>query len=485
MGQLFWKFLLAFWSALAFAFGLIWAVVQLGSDPQDELMMFGPQARLIQQSAQTIVNAGGIELLKQVVAQWDADPMARERILILDALGQDVLGRPVPDDWRQQVAQRTHQLDFSLQSTDGRHWQMLAIANPQVWPGRWRNFGQPPPQSVQPGQPEQQPGALLNGMRRPPTPPFWLHPSFFLISIILTSMAASLWLAWYFASPVRQLRLALGALPKEQWRTQLSPQMTGRKDEFGELARSFNQMAQSVYLAILSQRRLLHDVSHELRSPLARLQILIGLARQTPAEQSSALAKVETEAARLDQLVGEILTFSRLESGEVQFQLQEVDLTELLGSICDDGQLEAAAQHKHLQLAELPQIWVNADAELLYRAFENVIRNAIKYTAEDSLVLVRVMVQAGMVRIWVDDDGTGLPPEQLPLIFNPFFRSHSIGDGVGLGLSIAQRAISACGGTINAENRHHANGERCGLRICIELPLLQQSMTGVDASTEV
>jgi len=473
MGQLFWKFLLAFWSALAFAFGLIWAVVQLTTDNSNDRLMFGPQARLIQQSAQTMVDAGGIELLSKVVAQWDLEPIARERILILDAVGQDLLQRPVPEDWRQQLAQRPNQADFALHSADGRHWQLLAVANPRFWPGRWRSFGEPGPQLGQRRLSERGPADELGGMRQPPTPPFWFHPSFILFCIVLTSMASSLVLAWYFASPVRQLRQALGALPKEQWRTQLSGKITSRKDEFGELARSFNLMAQSVYLAILSQRRLLHDVSHELRSPLARLQILIGLARQTPAEQELALAKVESEAARLDQLVGEILTFSRLESGEVQFQLQEVELTELLESICDDGQLEAAAQHKHLQLAELPKILVSADAELLYRALENVIRNAIKYTAEDSLVLVRAELIDDRVRVLVDDDGCGLPDEQLPLIFNPFFRSHSTGDGVGLGLSIAQRAIIACGGSISAENRLHANGERCGLRISIELPLFQ------------
>ncbi len=471
MGQLFWKFLLAFWSALAFAFGLIWAVVQLSTNTSNDRLMYGPQARLIQQSAQTMVDAGGIELLSKVVAQWDLEPIARERILILDAMGQDLLQRPVPEDWRQQLAQRPNQADFALHSADGRHWQLLAVANPQFWPGRWRSFAQPDPLDQERRMTGRGPTADNSGMRRPPTPPFWFHPSFILFSIILTSMASSLLLAWYFASPVRQLRQAIGALPKEQWRTQLSGKITSRKDEFGELARSFNLMAQSVYLAILSQRRLLHDVSHELRSPLARLQILIGLARQTPAEQESALAKVESEAARLDQLVGEILTFSRLESGEVNFQLQEVDLTELLESICDDGQLEAAAQHKHLQLAELPEILVSADAELLYRALENVIRNAIKYTAPDSLVLVRAILSEDRVRVLVDDDGSGLPAEQLPLIFNPFFRSHSTGDGVGLGLSIAQRAINACGGSISAENRLNASGERCGLRISIELPL--------------
>lgn len=482
MGQLFWKFLLAFWSALAFAIGLIWAVEKLnGNMEPDRRLVFGVQARLLQSSAQTMVDAGGIALLGQVVAKWDLDPMAREQILILDAQGQDYLQRKVPDDWRQLLAKRQTAANFTVQhfrvtDAQGQHWQLLSVPNDSSFNqrlGLWNGSA-----------PEPQPGAIEGAAgKRPPLPPFWFHPLFLMLSVVFTSMASSLLLAWYFAAPVRQLEQALAALPKEQWRTQLGGAITERKDEFGKLARSFNQMAKSVYLAILSQRRLLHDVSHELRSPLARLQILIGLARQQPEDFAAALDKVEAEAMRLDALVGEILTFSRLESGEVSLQQHQVNVTEMLESICDDGQLEAAAQHKQLQLAMLPQIWVQADAEMLYRAFENVIRNAIKYTLPDTLVLVRAEIlditqqsaaangQPAMVRIWVDDDGPGVPDAELELLFQPFFRSHKHSDGVGLGLSIAKRAVQTCGGTIVAQNRLDHQGQRLGLRLCISLPL--------------
>lgn len=477
MGQLFWKFLLAFWSALAFAIGLIWAVEKLnGNIEPDRRLMFGVQARLLQSSAQTMVDAGGIALLGKVVAKWDLDPMAREQILILDAQGQDYLQRQVPDDWRQQLAKRQSAAHFRVTSADGQHWQLLAVPNDSSFNQRFRLWNA--------AAPESQPTAIdPSAVKRPPLPPFWFHPLFLMLSVVFTSMAASLLLAWYFAAPVRQLEQALADLPKEQWRTQLGVAITQRKDEFGKLARSFNQMAKSVYLAILSQRRLLHDVSHELRSPLARLQILIGLARQQPEDFAAALDKVEAEAMRLDALVGEILTFSRLESGEVSLQQHQVNVTEMLESICDDGQLEAAAQHKQLQLALLPQISVQADAEMLYRAFENVIRNAIKYTLPDTLVLVRAeimpaaqltgaaAVQPAMARIWVDDDGPGVPEAELELLFQPFFRSHKQSDGVGLGLSIAKRAVQTCGGTIVAQNRLDHQGQRLGLRLCISLPL--------------
>lgn len=475
MGQLFWKFLLAFWSALAFAIGLIWAVQELnGSGEPERRLMFGLQARLIQSSAQTMVDAGGIALLGKVVAQWDLDPVARERILILDAQGQDYLQRQVPSDWRQQLAQRQSAGHFRVTSPDGQHWQLLAVANDSSFHQRFRLWNT----TTALQQPKTLPAAQGGINKGPPLPPFWFHPLFLMFSVVLTSMAASLLLAWYFASPVRQLEQALSALPKEQWRTQLAGRITQRKDEFGQLARSFNQMAQSVYLAILSQRRLLHDVSHELRSPLARLQILIGLVRQQPADLTAALDKVEAEAVRLDALVGEILTFSRLESGEVSLQQSEVNVTEMLESICDDGQLEAAAQCKQLQLAPLPQIRVLADAEMLYRAFENVIRNAIKYTLPDTLVLVRAEIIAAQdaelqsqARIWVDDDGPGVPDAELELLFQPFFRSHKQSDGVGLGLSIAKRAVQTCGGSIVAQNRLDHRGQRLGLRLCITLPL--------------
>ena len=475
MGQLFWKFQLAFWAAIVFAFGLVFALDRINVDDKNMGRGgFSPQVRMLSQTAQQIVDAGGISLLNNLVTTWSHDPMMREEMAIVDASGQEISGRNIPAE--AVAAARA----IALVDKNNKSFQLLISNKSQFWPDRFRQARQSWELRMQ-----QAPAEANAGLPKPPvrTPPFWFHPLFLLVSIVVASMASSFLLAWYFAAPVRQLHQALSDLPQQQWRTQLGPAITERRDEFGALGRSFNQMAQSVYKAILSQRRLLHDVSHELRSPLARLQILIGLVRQNPADLAAALSKVEAEAARLDQLVGEILTFSRLESGEVQLQMHPVALNELLESICDDAQLEAAAKQKQLQLTAVPSIVVMGDAEMLYRALENVIRNAIKYTGPDALVLVHCFVDAGSnrVRVQVDDDGPGVAPEQLNLLFNPFFRNHSNSDGVGLGLSIAKRAVEACAGHIFAENRVDHQHQVLGLRVVIELPLLQGS---AEKSTE-
>ncbi len=463
MGQLFWKFLLAFWLALILAFGAVFTLNQLSQSPEQNRALFSPQGRFFLQNAQQLIDSGGVPLLLTLVQNWQDDPMAREQLLVLNAAGTDLLGRPVPAEL--QASPRTKTL--TVQANDqplqlvlvdkDNFWQQRAVAISERFSPRDAT-GQVRPGLARPGQP-------------PLRPPFWFHPLFLLIAVIVTSMAASLGLAWYFAAPVRQLKVALSELPQRQWQTQLSSDMTGRRDEFGALARSFNQMAQQVYQAIVSQRRLLHDVSHELRSPLARLQLLTGLVRQHPADLELALEKIEAEAARLDQLVGEILTFSRLESGEVQPQIIAVPVHELLESICDDATLEAHNRQQQLVLEQNPPAWVQADAELLFRALENVVRNAIKYAGSGATIRISSCRLPTELLISIADNGPGVAPELLPLLFNPFFRADKQTDGVGLGLSIALRAVATCGGQISAENLWHAYGSRrAGLQVQIRLP---------------
>ena len=463
MGQLFWKFLLAFWLALILAFGAVFTLNQLSQSPEQNRALFSPQGRFFLQNAQQLIDSGGVPLLLALVKNWQDDPMAREQLLVLNAAGTDLLGRPVPAEVQASPRAKTltvqangQPLQLVLADKDN-FWQIRALAIRERVSPRDAT-GQTRPDLARPGQP-------------PLRPPFWFHPLFLLVAVIVTSMAASLGLAWYFAAPVRQLKAALSELPQQQWQTQLSSDMTGRRDEFGALARSFNQMAQQVYQAIVSQRRLLHDVSHELRSPLARLQLLTGLVRQHPADLDLALEKIDAEAVRLDQLVGEILTFSRLESGEVQPQIVAVPVHELLESICDDATLEAHNRQQQLVLEQNPLAWVQADAELLFRALENVVRNAIKYAGSGATIRISSCLLPTELLISIADNGPGVAPELLPLLFNPFFRADKQTDGVGLGLSIALRAVATCGGQINAENLWHADGSRrAGLQVQIRLP---------------
>jgi len=459
MGQLFWKFLLAFWLALILAFGAVFALNKLTQSSEQHRALLSPQGRFFLQNAQQVVNDGGLPLLLKLVQNWQLDPMAREQLLVLDSRVTDLLGRPVPADIQNSPREKT----LTIQA-DAVQLQLVLLDKEKFRQQRfwaWRDRLTPRGDT----------GPASAGLPPPPRPPFWFHPFFLLAAVVVTSIAASLGLAWYFAAPVRQLKRALSELPQRQWQTQLSADMTGRRDEFGALARSFNQMAQQVYQAIVSQRRLLHDVSHELRSPLARLQLLTGLVRQHPADLAVALDKIEAEADRLDQLVGEILTFSRLESGEVQPRLEVVPVHELLDSICADAALEAQSRQQLLMLTHNPAVVVQADAELLYRALENVVRNAIKYAGSGAVIRVDSRCAADELCIQIADNGPGVAPELLPLLFNPFFRADKQHDGVGLGLSIALRAIDTCGGRIWAENLWQADGiTRAGLQVEICLP---------------
>ncbi len=509
MGQVFWKFLLAFWGALILAGTLVWAVNQVSrsADDQPKAVWIGPQLRLVLGSAQLMTDSGGIKLLGDVLQRWEQDPMSRDKILLLNDKGEDYLQREVPQNWSELLKE---QPEYKVQDKSGQSWFLLAVPRHEFlldWlrSGRGVMAGQPqpamrieepnagasrephgPPPELSGAFPEpgpdgadfadQAPPPQRKGMaaRAMPMPPIWFHPAFLLAAILLTSLSVSLWLAWYFASPVQQLKKALQSLASDQWLTQLGPKVTGRRDEFGAVARSFNEMAKSVEQAISGQRRLLHDVSHEFRSPLARLQILVGLARQTPAESAMVLDKVEAETQKLNALVEEILTYSRLESGAAAVTLQQVDLLELLESVAEDGRLEALSQQKQLLVQAQSTAQLQADPDLLYRALENLIRNAIKFTPPDSLVTVQLKQQPGQVQILVSDPGPGVAPDDLAKLSAPFFRGQSKKDGVGLGLSIAKRAVESCGGSLALHNLYLNSGEICGFQAVITLPLQEQ-----------
>ena len=503
MGQVFWKFLVAFWGALILAGTLVWAVNEVSRAAEDEPrpVWIGPQLRLVLGSAQLMIDSGGIQLLGDVLQRWDDDPMSRDKILLLNARGEDYLQRKVPSNWAELLAE---QAEYKVQDKSGQSWFLLAVPRHEFlldWlrSGRGvmtassvpaqrldihsaqpaRPFGPAPagarPDLASTGVSDQGPPP---GMPVKPTlamPPVWFHPAFLLAAILLTSLSVSLWLAWYFASPVRQLKRALQSLASDQWLTQLGPKVTGRRDEFGAVARSFNEMAKSVEQAISGQRRLLHDVSHEFRSPLARLQILVGLARQTPSESAMVLDKVEAETQKLNALVEEILTYSRLESGAAAVKLQPVDLLELLESVAEDGRLEALSQHKQLLVQAETPVQVQADPDLLYRALENLIRNAIKFTPALTQVTIELQQQEQQVHICISDQGLGVAHDDLAKLFTPFFRAQSKKDGVGLGLSIAKRAVESCDGELKLHNLYAASGIVCGFQAVISLPLQQKS----------
>jgi two-component system OmpR family sensor kinase len=297
---------------------------------------------------------------------------------------------------------------------------------------------------------------------QPPSP--WVP-----ISIgILASLGFSALLAWYLSKPIRHLRGAFNAVAAGRLDTQIGLRMGQRRDEIADLGRDFDRMTRQLQILIGSQRRLLHDVSHELRSPLARLQAAIGLARQQPEKLGASLDRIERESGRLDELVGELLTLSRLEASMNGTPSDDIDLVGLVRDIADDARFEAEANGRRVGFCGEGEFVVKARGELLHRAFDNVIRNAVKYTREGTEVEIRVERQTapGQMIVTVVDRGPGVPKNDLQNVFKPFFRSGSstATAGFGLGLAIAQRAIEAHGGTIRATNRD-------GSGLCVEVIL--------------
>lgn len=278
-----------------------------------------------------------------------------------------------------------------------------------------------------------------------------------LIAAMLASLIFAALLARYFSRPIRSLRAAFDAAAAGNLDVRLGADMGRRRDELADLGRNFDHMASHLASLMDGQRRLLHDVSHELRSPLARLQMAIGLARQQPDKIETSLARIERESVRMDKLVGELLTLSRLEVGAVGAMDEEIDLAELVANVVSDARFEAATSERLVSFAAATAAVVTGSAELLHRAVENAVRNAVKHTPDGGCVTVNLRLDAGghNALISIADRGPGIPESQLGEIFEPFFRCAGTKstDGHGLGLAIARRVVTAHGGTISASNR--------------------------------
>jgi signal transduction histidine kinase len=281
------------------------------------------------------------------------------------------------------------------------------------------------------------------------------------------SLLFAVLLAWYFSRPIRALRQAFDAAANGDLAPRFASASGKSGTELNDLGRDFDRMTARLRNLIDGQTRLLHDVSHELRSPLARLQAAIGLAHQQPEKWSASMERIERESVRMDKLVGELLTLARLEAGAIKASHEEISMAELLDQIADDARYEAASQQRTVVQEGDADVLVTGQADLLGRAIENVVRNAIKHSPEGGEVQLQLRAQpdARQLCIRVLDRGPGVSPADLETIFQPFFRSSNAGsDGHGLGLAIAQHVIQAHGGSIKATNR-------AGGGLCVEMIL--------------
>ncbi|MCP5265923.1 MAG: HAMP domain-containing protein [Burkholderiaceae bacterium] len=441
MGRLFWKVFLGLATVLIATGLVVGGAVRLYQQAQRNALPYeapgvplstGPIAESMVRQVAGILRHGGPKMLADIMRE---SPPGRglHRVLVVDDDGRELLERPLPSG----------AIDAARSALEAGRAGVarVALANGEDWLAFVAS--RPPPRH--PGM-----AARFARWRDPTVVPPWVWT---LVGVAV-SLAFSAALAWYLARPIRVLRRAFDSLADGRLDTRVGPLIGRRSDELADLGRHFDAMAVRVGESIDARRRLLHDVSHELRSPLARMQAAIGLARQRPETSDTMLERIERESERLDALVGEVLTLARLESDAGALRRESVSLSELLRSVVADARFEAEAEGKDIELAIDADPDLEADPELLHRAFENVVRNAIRHSPPGRKAEVTLgSVPGGWVQVRVRDHGPGVAAQDLSRMFEPFRRGEdSPTPGFGLGLAIARRAIERHGGRIEAAN---------------------------------
>ncbi len=313
---------------------------------------------------------------------------------------------------------------------------------------------------------------LVTQWERPP------NPSFFPLSqtqilrisaVILTAGLLCYALALYLTAPISKLRQAARNFAGGDLHTRLDIK---RRDELGELAREFDQMAERIATLLTSEKRLTQDISHELRSPLARLNVALELARnKANPETQSLIERIATESNRLNEMISRLLVLSKLENGSENFERHEINLTKIFEQVAADADFEARGNRKSVVIERADEVKVVGNETLLRSAIENVLRNAVRYTRDETTVDVKLTKNGRNAVVSIVDHGAGVPEEELEKLFRPFYRVNAARDrktgGIGLGLAIAERAVHAHRGAIKARNTND------GLAVEIALPTIQ------------
>ncbi|MBO9518161.1 MAG: HAMP domain-containing protein [Porphyrobacter sp.] len=424
--RLFWKILVAFWLTFLGITHGVWLLFEIGRNERP------PPEGLMARVVAPVVLASGI------------DAVNRE-----GPTGLESFASHLPESQRDRLTiEPVSQRPEALGQGERRISREVTAPNGQVY-------------RLSYGYRDERPPAILRA-----APPEFLIPG------ILGGLLFSAVLAWYLTEPIARLRAGFDRLARGDLEVRLGPSIGRRRDEIADLGRDFDMMAQRLEQLVSARDRLLHDVSHELRSPLARLQLAIGLARQNPDCTELTLDRVEREVQRLEILVDELLTLARAEGGQNSRE-DYFDLADVVASVAEDACFEAEASEVRIRLqGETPleneRPLMTGNAELLQRALDNVIRNALRFSSPGQAVDVRVSYSPKdkTYQVDVSDQGPGVREEDIPAMFDPFVRGEDAGGGLGLGLSIASRAIMAHGGKVTAHNR-----EGGGLLVTMTFPV--------------
>ena len=456
MQRLFFKIFLWFWLAMA----LVWSAFLISnqSSRDDEL-----RARFAALTDQRLLITGrvavalytgpGPEAFEDFKTELEAQGAPYP--FVFDDTGLEITGREVPE--------AAQQLALTVLETRGPD-RLITEADRPLWAGLSFERNDLLFAVVQ-----QIPSRLDY-----PEPPWW-PLALRWGAMLLTSGLVCYAMARYLLSPVTTLSEATRRLAQGDLGARVGGRLGARRDELADLGEDFDFMAIRLGELLDHQRQLLRDISHELRSPLARLSVALGLARQRTGDAPrDSLDRIEQESERLNAMIGELLILTRLDDPKSLPEQEIVDLAAVVETVCADGNYEAQARERRVRVTATVPMHVRGHGQLLHRALENVVRNAIRHTPEGGGVYVTLAAGPGPsnATITVTDEGDGVPPEALGTIFEPFYRVGDARDrasgGTGLGLSISDRAVRAHGGTIRARNLPEA-----GLEVEITLPAAQ------------
>lgn len=401
-------------------------------------------ARKSVDSAIGIYEFGGREAL----TSWLNNPRLNTNpsVYLVNEQGQEFSGRKVPDKATGMLTTLRHNPDTSFDRGTKAYVRSIEI-DEQTW--------------------------HIFAVRTQPFPIRLIPSNIYHFPVGLTlSLAAffTLLVSWLLARlytrSLNQLDKAMRHFAQGDFNTRAPTELTSANTEVSNLATVFDSMADRIQALINRQQRLFHDVSHEIRSPLARIDVALDLIRQDPKRTPKALDRIQQEVNNIDSLVESLLTYARLDNLQ-SLNVSVIGLADVVNSIADDLQFEAQNSQVSVVASVQGDPIINADGDLLIRALDNIARNALRHSPKGGTITLSLSENATHFIFQCQDQGTGIPEEELTNIFSPFVRgsNEATGSGFGLGLSIAKRSIVAHGGNIIAENvKPH------GLNIRVTLP---------------
>ena len=395
--------------------------------------------------ASEILARGGVDALKSWL-QGNKTALGDRELFVVGPDGQDILGRRLPES----AARR------------------LAVVNGEAVPGNFRP-SRAAPQILAAD------GSIYSVVMTPRRPSIFGALSLPAISLTILGIAlvvsalTSWWLAEHLTAPIRRMQAGARALASENLNVRVSAGLEGRKDELAVLARDFDAMADQLRANRSATTRLLRDISHELRSPLARMRVALGLARQPPADSARQLDRLEREIERLDSMISQVLRLARLHGTDALLKRERFELDDVIEEVVRDANFEGAVKNCKIELRGAANNFVLGSRELLRSAIENVLRNAVRYSPSDTAVQMQVAKDGSGLEILVRDHGPGVPAADLERIFEPFFRVAESRDrdsgGEGIGLAITAPVMKAHGGWAKA-----TNGQGGGFDVRLNLP---------------